>query len=231
MTKKIITAVGILSAILFLCFVINYRSNEKWISRYEKGKYTKNKMIFTGLVEPYIGPYNNGDMYYMTNDYESAIQQYEIALKNHPPKYKECKIRINLALARLAMIDFENIKQETRQKVIDELYDILDILTEDGCACIQEGEVGHDEDAQQLADDILKKIDELKKQQESSSSSSNSQNSDPNQEQQPQQPQEEKDPLQEQFEQMQEEANNERGQSLGDSEYDSEWNYYDGPTW
>ena len=49
----------------------------------------------------YIYFYNQGNDRYERLDYTGAIESYEQALNANPPHFKECSVRVNLALAMI----------------------------------------------------------------------------------------------------------------------------------
>ena len=78
------------------------------------------------LPQKYIANYNYGNVLYNKGEYEEAIKEYEEALNSIIPENKECKIRINYALAICKTIqvdekDSNSIKNaiETNEKAID----------------------------------------------------------------------------------------------------------------
>lgn len=110
------------------------------------------------LIEvPYKIYYNQGNELYENGDFEEAISKYEKALKFFPPKYKECSIRINLALSMLKNMEGSGEKED-KLKV---LYAAKDVLCEDGCAN-RDNDEGHSTEAERLKKDIEKEIERLK---------------------------------------------------------------------
>lgn len=145
---------------------VNYISNRRFISEYEKGVY-KNSEIneVLGFTQPYISRYNQGNVYYQNGDYAGAEEKYRAALKFRPGGDKDCKLRINLALAIVKQIDADNVTKEDLDATIDRLEEAKDILIENGCAH-RDDEEGHDEDAQTLKDEIDAFEEQLKQENE-----------------------------------------------------------------
>lgn len=140
--------------------------NKGFVVSYEQGIYdtSKEKTLFLmNFPQGYIPYYNVGNAAYQQSDYISAISYYYDALKFNPKELWDCQIRINLALALLHMIDFENLDSEEKvQNALSVLYQARGVLIEHGCA-EDKGENGHNKDAQQLKDDIDKMIEKLQK--------------------------------------------------------------------
>lgn len=220
--KKIGISIWIISLVLFICLAINYIGNEIRIYNYEDEYYQEDFFDIMGFTEPYIAPYNSGNAYYQEGKYDKAIKQYEKALSYNPPKSKECKIRINLALAMVVPIDVQSITAENKQEVIDILHKAKDILCEDGCAHMEDDN-GHNKDAQTLKNEI----DEFEKQlKNSSSSSSSSQSAEPEDASE--------DPYETQKQELkdlQSESVKERSKEVQESENYDKYEYYDGASW
>lgn len=255
--KKIIIILYVVMAVVLISLGVNYYSNEKWIEKYEEGKFETNQLSFLGFTQPYIAPYNKGNMYYELGEYELAIEQYEKAIQKHPSKRKECDIRINMALAIIAPIDediFENgsIENEDDGKSeIDKAIDILerasDVLTKKDCA--NEKGKGHSKKAQKLYDEIqemikkLKEEKEQKKDQLDESSESNtkedsqedSSENDEDKDEQDKQTNEEKQDVKDKLKDLQEQATNEHDSAMDEyEEFDNIYdifNTYDGKSW
>ena len=122
----------------------------------------------------YIFIYNKGNQLYERFDYPGAIEQYQNALEAHPPHFKECSVRVNLALAMIYNMGEDFAAPENIESSIETLMEARDILLEDGCAS-DEG-VGHSEPAQKLKEEIDKLLEQLQQQQESQSGGSENEN-------------------------------------------------------
>ncbi len=105
---------------------------------------------------PYMLWYNHGNDLYNKGDYTEAISAYNIALDLFPTKYKECKIRINMALAMLKKIT-PDYDINTRLEVLNIAREVI---TDDGCAG-KEDDNGHSKEAEKLKKDIDREIERL----------------------------------------------------------------------
>ena len=189
MIKRIIIASYVLIGLVLFKFAFSYGYNE-WVNgKYEEGDYTENYNLLevANINEPYIVYYNNGNVSYQKQDYELAIEYYEKALTKNPPEEKECLIRINLVLSKLALLGEDAFSPEKIEDTIELLEECLDILSEKGCAT-DEGD-GHNNRAQRLYDEIKEMLDQAKQEQQQqqqqqsdsdqSDSSNQSESSDP----------------------------------------------------
>ena len=146
--------------------VFRHVVNERFIKKYRQENYSvsgESWLLSPNVPEGYVTCYNMGNAYYKQGEYETAAAYYLKALEynppHDPPSDKECDIRINLALAILGMIDFEDLEtKEKQQDAVDLLLTARAVLTEEDCACPEKGEAnGHNKDAEQLK----KEIDDL----------------------------------------------------------------------
>jgi tetratricopeptide (TPR) repeat protein len=150
-----------------MMLVARHVGNESFIGRYNKGVYeveTEGSMLRPNIPDGYVPLYNLGNVYYKNGDYEQAAAFYYTALEKDPPEIdEECRIRINLALALLHQVDFEDL--DTRQKVnraITHLKAARGVLTEHGCANEKDSK-GHSKDAEKLKKDIDEMLRKLEK--------------------------------------------------------------------
>ncbi|MBE5886465.1 MAG: hypothetical protein E7284_08710 [Lachnospiraceae bacterium] len=186
--------------------------------------------IFGFLFLRYIFYYNKGNRLYERFDYVGAIEQYENALDAFPPHFKECSIRVNLALAMIYNMGPDFAAPENVENSIATLMEARDILLEDGCAT-EEGD-GHSEPAQQLKEEIDKLLEQLQQQQQSSTPS-NPDDEDTSEEPPANPiPEEEEEDIKEELQENQADAYEERQEGLqfGD-EYDSDINFGDYGIW
>ena len=106
MKRKFITCIYLV--LFFICAkqLFTYMYNENLISKYNKQVYhTSTAPLFVlNFFEPYIAHYNAGNIYYQNGEYSNAIIEYQKALEKKTPKFKECSIRINLALSMIGLI-------------------------------------------------------------------------------------------------------------------------------
>ncbi|MCR5293050.1 MAG: tetratricopeptide repeat protein [Eubacterium sp.] len=243
--------------ILAIMLVARFIMNQVFLSGYNKGKYDsgiESVLKYGNINEGYLPYYNSGNQHYKNEEYDEAIVDYERALTYYIPEGKECDIRVNLALAMLQKIDFDHIDTENEKevkKVISQLLAAREVLTEVGCADPQ-GTDGHDEDAEQLKQDIDKMIQELQQyldeedqddnqdQQDQQDQQDDQQNQQQNQQNQSQREKEVQEQLEKQKQENLQERNetqntfNEQGKNPngggeeGEGEGGGEWN---GKTW
>ena len=110
-----------LAGVLLLAFAlymgIRYFMNTKFLSAYKAGNYEteiEEDLTKMNLIESYLPYYNLGNVAYKNGEYNRAIAYYKQALEKEPPKYKECPIRVNLALAMIQKIDFNDLSTEKK---------------------------------------------------------------------------------------------------------------------
>lgn len=229
--KKLLTAGLIVSVVLFLVMGTNYISNEKMIKNYENEIYKINQLDFLGIFQPYIAAYNRGNIEYQMGNYNRAVEYYEDALKKHPPKKKECKIRTNLVLAKIAGIDFENLSQNEVEETIGILEEGIQILTEKNCAN-EDQQSGHDSQAQQLEIELQQIIDALKNPPSDDKEKDSSDRKQSSSEQSSTEQEEEKSQLQKAFEEQQQDVQKERNDMHDLNElYKMEFDFSDAPVW
>lgn len=174
--NAIIITVGILCAVVFaagLFYASRHIVNEGYNLAYDFGYYfdrTPTTYMIPNRPEGYIPYYNTGNNDFQNGRYKEARDNYLRALEEKPPHHTdeehvegeediECKIRINLALSILNMIDFENLYLTDRDavdKAAEQLLIARSVLTAEDCAHFNDPE-GHDADAEQLK----KEIDEI----------------------------------------------------------------------
>ncbi len=163
MNKDIIKIIYLILILLIIKLGYDYFGTKRLVDNYEKGIYLNSlakSLTYFNIDEPYIARYNMGNIHYQDGDYLSAIHEYEKALKGKVPNRKECRIRINYALAICNLVEVDESDEESVNKAI-ELYELaIDVLIKDRCAT-KDGH-GHDKDAQQLEIDIQREIDRLK---------------------------------------------------------------------
>ena len=119
-------------------------------------------MAIVFVYQSYIVHYNYGNILFKNERYEEAIEEYEKALNKIVPKYKECKVRINYALALCKTVSLDESDENSVKNAIDTYQSASDILTEKGCAS-SDGRDFHNKDANTLREDIQNEIDRLKK--------------------------------------------------------------------
>ena len=234
----LLLAAGLFFGIRFLMnelFLKNYRAQD-YSTKYESG------LTKANINEDYLPYYNMGNAYYQNGDYDKAITNYKLALVKNPPKYKECPVRINLALAMIQKINFDNLNTQNKiENAIRQLKAARAVLVEDGCANPAEDVFdGHSAEAEQLKKDIdemIKKLQEQQQQQQQNQDEEQQepQPSDGNDDEEQQQPQdsEREDELRDKLNDQKQEANKERSEMNGDRENRNGGGGYDfdGKTW
>ena len=159
--------IGIMSVLLLMVasFLLwRLVVNHAFVRDYAQENYDtsqEEKLLKFNFPQSFVPYYNLGNAAYKKGDYNSAIGYYTEALENYPTEDKDCKIRINLALSMINTIDFYSL--DTQDKIdaaLFILYKARDVLLEKGCAT-DEGD-GHNEDAQQLKEDIDRMIEMLR---------------------------------------------------------------------
>ena len=145
-----------------LKLLYNIVLNNIMIKKYNNGEYSTNMaqaLIYLNFPEKYIANYNYGNILYQNGEYDASIEQYKKAIENNIPEKRECKVRINYALAicKTVELDEDSIKSAIR------IYEsAIDVLTEKGCANKDDNN-GHSQDAEKLKQEIQKEIERLKK--------------------------------------------------------------------
>ncbi len=238
----IFDAVSVLLLLAGLFFGVRYILNELFLKNYRAQDYSmqyESGLTTANINEDYLPYYNMGNVYYKNGEYDKAIAYYKKALEKDPPLYKECPVRINLALAMLQKIDFSNLNTPNKvENALRQLRAARAILCEDGCAH-PEDDQGHSAEAEQLKKDIDEMIKQLEQQQEQQQQDQQDdqqpqqdQNNDDGQDQKPDSSRE--DELREQLNDQKKESMEERSESdqekeeaeNGGGSYD-----YDGKTW
>ncbi len=226
MKVKILVIIEILLAIILLKFSITFALNKNFINNYNNKKYNEEDLAiseFLNIEQPYIVHYNKGNILYKNGKYNEAIEEYNKSLNLYPPEKKECKIRINIALSKIAMLEKDD--EEHKKKNIETLKSARYTLCEKGCANENDNN-GHSKDAEKLKQDIDKKLNEL----ENTNNTPSNQNEPENK---PENKQEET--KEEQLKKLQQEALKNRQQELENNErlwnYDPSYILYDGKRW
>ncbi len=233
--KKVLIVCLIICSVLLLCLGLNYGANEKMIGNYNQGNYKINSLDVLGFLQPYVGPYNRGNIHYQLGDYDQAISEYQEALQKYPPHSRECKIRINLALAMVNKLDFSSITEENIEEVKDTLNQAIDVLVEKDCAN-RDGQSGHDAEAQQLEVELQRILDALEQPQNNGGGKDEDKKQQSGlQESKPEKKAgttEEKSELEKKFEEQQQEVQQERNQRFENEEiFRMEYDYTTDPVW
>ena len=180
MKRKVLILIYIILILITLKLLCNVLINSILISNYNNGKYSDSQarvLTFLNFSESYIAHYNYGNILYQNGEYEEAIEEYEKALNGFIPKYKECNIRINYALAICKTVSVDEKDQTSIKNAIKKYESAIEVLTEEGCAN-KNDDRGHNQKAEQLKKDIQKEIDRLKKLQETENTETNDEEED-----------------------------------------------------
>ncbi len=175
MKRKIIIAIYIILICFTLKFAYNIVASSILLEKYNNGQYSESQakaLTYINFPQKYVANYNYGNVLYQNGNYESAIEEYKKALNTIVPKYKECSIRINYALAICKTVQLNENDQDSIKDAIKTYENAIDVLTENGCAN-KNNKNGHSQKAQQLKEDIQKEIQRLKKIQKDDSSNEN----------------------------------------------------------
>ena len=200
---------------------MTFSINEAFISKYDKNTYEiklVEKLFLLNISEPYIAHYNYGNVLYKNNEFQQAIEEYQKALSLFPTKYKECKIRINLALAMLTEVDEKN---KTNDQNIEILKDAREVLCEDGCAN-RDNNNGHSKDAEKLKADIDKLIKKLQEKQDDKKQDNKNDNKEEEQDNKSKE---------QQLQEIQNQAMQERQERLEMYQVMKDYEYYGGKSW
>ncbi len=194
--RMILIGFAAISWLIFLLLMVNHISNEHMIRNFEDGEYSLNAFGALGVLEPYVAPYNEGNVYFEKKNYEKAIACYEKALSKNPSEPMDCEIRINMALAMTLPIKPEEVNDSNRKAVIQTLDDAIEILCENSCADHENKSgkkiSGHSKTATELKEDIERFKEELQKEEDPSNPEEDPSNPEEKQPEEQQQTEEEK---------------------------------------
>ncbi|MBQ9318720.1 MAG: hypothetical protein IJR82_03740 [Bacilli bacterium] len=216
--KKIIKIGRIITVILLIYYLIVMLFNQMIITDYNKQIY-KNSLLVDLLYiltfnSSYVVYYNHGNLLYNQNDYISAIEKYDKALKRFPPQNRVCDIRINKVLSMLAIID-ENNKEQALERLREARY----ILYENDCVDPYYLD-SYSLEAERLEQEIKALEEQLQQQEEQKKDNPNNGDSDSNDEDKYEQ-------IEEQLRQNEKEANRNRQEELEKLDNIGNYNYND----
>ena len=162
--------IAIYAVLILVIIKLSYHgiANHILISQYKKGQYleTQAKLLtYCNFSQSYVANYNYGNILYQNGNYEEAIAEYEKALNKTIPEKKECDVRINTTLAICQTVQVDENEQQSIEEAIEKYEIAIDILTQKRCAN-RGNDNGHNQNAQQLKNDIQEEIDRLKNLQE-----------------------------------------------------------------
>lgn len=159
MKRKILIAVYVILVIIMLDLIVINVVNNFIINKYKNGEYLQSQARFLTNItfqKSYISNYNYGNILYKKGEYEQAIIEYKKALKTVTSFEKECKIRINYALAMCQNVQVDTSNKGSISKAIETYENAIEKLTEKECS-------NHNRDAKKLKEDIESEIERLKK--------------------------------------------------------------------
>ena len=218
--KKLLKFLTIIILVLFIKLSFTYTINEIIIYNYQNGNYNT-KLIKTlyllNFYQKYIAYYNEGNILYKTNNFDDAIQRYQIALTKKPPQNKVCDIRINLSLSII-----KNSSNDNKTEILDNLSKAKNNLYEDNCASPID-DSGKSEDAEKLEEEIKQLEEQIK-----NNSGSGSTSSDPNESEENN---ENFTNIEEQLKENEQKSNSSRQDELTDYENMGSYEYYSGKRW
>ncbi len=230
MKKRLVVGIGILLLIVCTKLSFDFIYNAVVLYQYDRQNYsvTEEPILFFNCYQPYVAPYNEGNLLYQRGDYVEAVDAYREALLANPPKKKECSIRINMALAMLATLDESYDMPENVENSIILLESARDVLLEDDCAT-EDGD-GHSETAETLKQEIEDEIERLEQMTEKEEDKPD----DEDKPDEPDTPEDEKEQeLKEELQEKQENAYNERQEGLTEmQELEMSFDFsFDGVVW
>jgi len=217
--KKVIKVIVIVLTVLLFLFLglltFNYCYNEFTITKYEEHDYSQNDdlLTHTSIFQAYIAHYNNGNIHYQCGEYQEAIEDYKQALEaGAPHEDEECNVRVNLALAIIGTLPENYSVLENVEQSIQTLEEAREYLLEEECA-LDDGE-GHDDEAQQLKEEIDKLIEQLKQQQSGGGSDNPDEPKEDDENQTGETGNDREEEIKEELQQIQEESHQEREEEL-----------------
>lgn len=158
MKRKKLIVFYLILIIIMLILTFVYFENKLIITKYQDGEYLQAQaQMLTNITwqSSYVSNYNYGNILYQNGEYDKAIEEYKKALRTVTSTEKECKIRINYALAICKMVQLDESDEESIKEAIETYQSAIQILTEDGCN-------NHNQDAKKLKKDIEEEIERLK---------------------------------------------------------------------
>ena len=165
MKRKVIIVIYVILILMAFKFIYNSVVNSILINKYNNNDFNEDyakALTFLNFPQQYIANYNHANILYKIGKYEEAIEEYKKTLNWRIPENKECRVRINYALAVCQTVQVDENVIQSIEKAINTYESAIDILTEKGCAN-KDDDKGHNAEAEQLKKDIQKEIDRLKK--------------------------------------------------------------------
>ncbi len=218
MKKIVYILVGIL-LLFFIHLTFRYTLNEIYIGKYNNENYDNGIVDFLHFLnypESYIAHYNKGNNLYQTGEFESAVQEYEQALKTVKGD-RRCKVEINLAFTKIELATDK--KNNTIE--VDKINEIQKILLDSDCAT--KDNKGKNRDAQRLYNELEK----LKKNAQGDGGGGSDDNNDPDDNQGGSGNEKDYSDLEDKLRQQQIDGQKERQEYVNPREYE----YYTGKSW
>lgn len=235
MKKRIIAAVILCACSVFL--LIRYSLNAVFVNSYHKGIYkdeTESRLLNFNYPQAWLPYYNLGNSSYQQGNYDNAIMLYEDALEENPGHPAACSIRVNMALAMLQQIDFEN---DSSESIVKQLLAARAVLTEDGCAGETEPD-GHSEEAEELKKNIDDMLEQMENQGESDESDESDESEESDEEEQSEESESEEQETSQREEEIQQQLEDMMQENMEQRQETQEWysqgdsyNQYNGKTW
>ncbi len=231
MKKRIIAAVLLVLCSAFL--LIRYSINAVFVNGYHDGRYlddTESRLLNVNFPQGWLPYYNLGNSAYMQGNYDKAIMLYEEALAEGPRHPAACSVRVNLALAMLQKINFE---QDDSESIVKQLLAARAVLTEDGCAGETEPD-GHSPEAEELKkniDDMLKQMNSSGESGEEESEETDEQEESAEGQSEEQETSEREQQIRQQLEEMMQDNMEERQDVQEWHSQEGSYNQYNGKTW
>lgn len=219
--KKSLKVLVIFLCVILFKFIITYTINEIIIFNYNHNVFNsflvKSLYIFN-FNQSYIAYYNDGNILYQNEKYDTAINKYRKALEKNPPQSKVCDVRINLSLSIIKQVDTSDYKTAFNQ-----LEEAKNNLYNNNCAS-QMDDSGYSKDAENLEEEIKKLQNQL------NNSSNDSQNDD-NDDEDNNDDEEIDSNIEEQLKEIEKNSNSSRQSDMQDFENLGDYSYYSGKKW
>ena len=219
--KKSLKVLVIFLCVILFKFIITYTINEIIIFNYNHNVFNsflvKSLYIFN-FNQSYIAYYNDGNILYQNEKYDTAINKYRKALEKNPPQSKVCDVRINLSLSIIKQVDTSDYKTAFNQ-----LEEAKNNLYNNNCAS-QIDDSGYSKDAENLEEEIKKLQNQL------NNSSNDSQNDD-NDDEDNNDNEEIDSNIEEQLKEIEKNSNSSRQSDMQDFENLGDYSYYSGKKW
>lgn len=125
---------------------------------YDAATFWANALQFTNILEPYIAPFNRGNVLFQKKDFSTAEEEYSKSLELGVPEGLVCDVRVNLSLAIEMQAD-TMVREKEYDKAILAYDRAKATLYLDGCAN-RHDDGGSSETAKEARERIGKKQEE-----------------------------------------------------------------------